>query len=741
MSLARLATRSPAGSPLLGARSCALAALAAGAVLLAAGPARAQSTAAPAPGAPAAEDGAPERAGDEVPRDEGAETPSLRMPETVITGTKTEHAVDEAPVPTQVITREQIAETASDNLADVLSQIPDLYVQRNEQFTLGASTVRMQGADPNKVAIVLDGQRFRGGIEGVVDLRDIPVETIEQIEILRGPASSLYGSDAMAGVINIRTRRGSAAPYAKVTAAGGEHGKQLYNASHGYRLGPVEYFVSAQHDEVRIAELLGDISAQFAGDAEDETQKRDGAYLRLDVPTETQALRVSADYLKERNPLSHNDNLTTALDWDWEPAERWRVNLQASRYGFARENDLPGFREDNDYADWTGEARLGRTVGAVLGATHILNGGVRVRFQDFTSEPLRIGEGNAGFTSPEVDEGVHQVSGYVQDEIFWGDRLSVVVGVSVDDHSTVPLEVSPRGTITWRQSDALRLSFTGGRGFRAPDLLQLFDVDVNNVVVANGQVRGYAIVGNEDLRAETNTAFNLQADFAWRRLARGTLALYRHDFDDLIVNVIACPAPDTCTPGFTNPFPELQGPIFSFENVAEAVTQGLDLSVVLTPLHLIDGFPRGRHQVEVGLSYGFLDSEDGSGIAGQDGNRLPFRPEHRVLPSVTYRSPLWVTTLRVWGEYNSEISTNVNDTPEDRVGAHWLWNFKLTQGVGPLVRTLGGAPPAWLDGLGLFVEGLNLFDREVDAGAAVAAQRAFTGRRLIYGGVTYRLGA
>jgi outer membrane receptor for ferrienterochelin and colicins len=677
------------------------------------------------------------------PEDDAVEVapPSIRMPEMVITGTKTPHAVDEAPVPIQVITRQQIAETATDNLADVLSQIPDLYVQRNEQFALGASTVRMQGADPNKVAIVLDGQRFRGGVDGIVDLRDIPVEVVEQIEILRGPASSLYGSDAMAGVINIRTRRGSAKPYVKVTAAGGEHGKQLYNASHGSTLGPIEYFVSAQHDEIQIADLLGAVSEQFAGDAENETQKRDGAYVRLDYPTDAQALRLSADYLQERNPLSDNDNLTTSLVWNWTPARRWSVDLQMSRYGFERTNDLPGFEEDVDYADWSGEARIGRTFDALLGAVHLVHAGIRVRSEAFRSGALTLGTGDDGVTSPAVDEGVHQVSGFAQDEVFWGEHLSVVVGVSVDEHSEAPLEVSPRGTITWRPADALRLSFTGGRGFRAPDLLQLFDVDINNVVVADGQVRGYAIVGNPDLRAETDVALNLQADFAWRRFVRGTLALYRHEFRDLIVNAIACPSPEVCNAGFVRPFPELEGPIFTFDNVSKALTQGLDFSVVLAPLAFLAGDVSTRHQLEVALGYGYLDTEDQSGIAGQDGNRLPFRPAHRVLPSVTYRARAWGTRLRLWGEYNDAIFTDVNNTPSSRVGPYWLWNFKLAQRLGPMVRAVGGTAPAWLDGLGAFVEGLNVLDRKVDVGAGVAAQGAFTGRRLIYGGLTYEIGA
>ena len=178
---------------------------------------------------------------------------SHRLAETVVTGTKTEHAAEEAPVPTQVIPREVIEQSATVGIEQVLDQIPDLYVQQNVEFGLGASIVRMQGADPNKVAILLDGQRFRGGIDGVVDLRDIPAGEIEQIEIIRGPASSLYGSDAMAGVINIRTRVGRRPdPTSTPPAAGGSSRSSSTSSSHGWHVGPVKYFLSAQHDEVAV---------------------------------------------------------------------------------------------------------------------------------------------------------------------------------------------------------------------------------------------------------------------------------------------------------------------------------------------------------------------------------------------------------------------------------------------------------------------------------------------------------
>src|SRR4029077_15588443 len=184
---------------------------------------------------------------------------AIPLDEVVVTGSKSESRAWDSTVPTQVIPEEIIRETTTIDVQNVLGEVPGLYIRRNEQFALGASTVRMQGLDANKVAILIDGRRFRGGIDGVVDLRDIPANNIERIEIIRGPASSLYGSDAMAGVINFITKQGSAPPQGELALAGGDFHRRFVAGSQGWQVGPVRYFLSGVHDEFRLFEQFGAI--------------------------------------------------------------------------------------------------------------------------------------------------------------------------------------------------------------------------------------------------------------------------------------------------------------------------------------------------------------------------------------------------------------------------------------------------------------------------------------------------
>jgi outer membrane receptor for ferrienterochelin and colicins len=664
-----------------------------------------------------------------------------RLREIVVTATGTEHAIEDAPVPTQVIRREQIEATTSTNVAEVLDQVPDIYVRRNDQFRLGASTVRMQGADPNKVLILLDGKRFRGGIDGVVDLRNIPVNNIERIEIIRGPSSSLYGSDAMAGVINIITRSGGEEPSLQLTTAGGNFGRVLLTGAHGYRIGPVSYFLSASHDEFQIARQFGEISRQFAGPSSDAKQAHNNVFGTLTVDaTSRQKATVMVDVAPIREgPQSDKLNLTTGADWTWAADDLTNYGLGFARYGFSRENTLPGFEEDVDYANWSGDVRLSRSfLNGLAGEQHLLSLGTHLRAQSLDAAGTRrVTESGGVFETPNVDEGLMQISPFVQDEILAGPHWSVVAGSSFDKVQGYGINASPRLTLSWRPTDAYRLAGLVGRGFRAPDLLQLHDVDANNIVVVRDRITGYVILGNPNLAPETDLGTNLS--FEGRPFAGLWIAanVFRHDFRKLIEVTVACATATTCRPGFVNPFPKLSGQIFQFENVGKAVTQGFDVSLSVQPLTLL-GHGSPPHGLRLGLAYGYLYSKNKSGRPGEDGKELPFRPPHRFLPSLTYTHSTLGSEVKLWAEYEDRAFTDLTNSPDFIARSHWLFNLRLEQRFLPLLRLAGIGPagPSLFDGAAVFFEGNNVFDEEF--GLTTPMGRV-AGRASFLAGVIYRM--
>lgn len=652
---------------------------------------------------------------------------AVPLDEVVVTGTKAESSQWEVTVPTQVIGKTIIEETSTIDLENVLGEVPGLYVRKNEQFGLGASTVRMQGADPNKVAILVDGRRFRGGIDGVVDLRDIPANNVERVEIIRGPASSLYGSDAMAGVINIITKKGTPDPSLDVAGAWGSFQREFYALSHGWQVGSVRYFLSGVHDEFRLFEQFGDISAQFSGENRDATQNRDQWNLRVDYDLdETHSFQFFPSYQQQVNPESTNVNYVLGGQWAWKTSPDSTLTSWINRYGFIRDNDLPGFQEHSDYVDWEGESRWEYRGGPRrLWDANLMTAGTRARVQTLDQTTAAIVVPGQDPTVPHVDASVWQVSPFLQSEAFLTDTWSVLVGTSFDVHQQYGLDVNPRGTVTYRPWDFLKLSGTVGRGFRAPDLTQLYAVDIN----AGGL---YALIGNPDLKPETDLAFQLEAAVRAPGVD-GFVTLFRHEFDDLIAfaQVPVCTASGRPPGCIQDPLPGLPGQLrFQTQNFAKAITQGLELAFEFAPLEIMG--IESPHQPTVGIGYAFLDTENENGIPGEDGNELPFRPRNRVLPSVGWRHKQLGISVRLWGEYEDDTFTDVANSDDFIARNHWLWNFKVI--VTPLRLLPYGEPRDFARAIGigrhfqLFAQGENVFDQEfgpVTAGGRLAGPAAF----------------
>lgn len=654
----------------------------------------------------------------------------------VVTGTRTAHPEADAPVPTQVITRDEIEAVATENIEELLLEIPDLYVRRNEEFGLGASTVRMQGLDPNKAAILMDGRRFRGGIDGVVDLRDIAVGGVEQIEVVRGPASSLYGSDAMAGVINIRTRGGSKDLWMRAEGAGGNAGRELFSGSVGHQVGPLRYFLSAQHDAVAIADLYGNISEQYAGVHADDLQERDGGRARLDTTFGHHDFGFVGDYQVETNPLSTSDDLGTDLHWSWSGASSWSVDSNVGLYRYTRDNSLEGFAEHVRYYDIGGEAHATRPIGGLFGADHLFIVGLRGRDEQLDSAASVFGD----FESPALDEGAWQVSPFLQNESLIGANWSLVLGTSIDLHQFYGVEVNPRVTLTWRPIEHLRASVTVGRGYRAPDLRQLFDVDVNNVVVQGEHVSGYAIVGNPDLEPETDIGTTVFLQYDGFRGATLTLDGFRHDLEDGIGFSLACSNATHCEDGFVHPVPDLDGPVFTYRNVAAAVSQGIDLSVQTRPLAWWTNALALTHDLQVAVAGGWLDTENLGNIPGERGKRLPFRPSFRALASVSDTYLPTATTLRLWADVTGKQYSDLANTEDGEVPSITTLNARLTQDLGELAALAGFSRYRRFTGFELYIHASNLTDESADTGYGATGPMAMVPRRNVLAGIRWTFG-
>ena len=166
----------------------------------------------------------------------------------IVTATRTAQTADESLASVTVITSEQIAQQQPNDLHELLTGISGIDIANSGG--IGKSTsIYMRGTNASHVLFLVDGVRIGSATLGTPSIQDIPVDLIERIEIVRGPRASLYGSDAIGGVIQIFTKKGSKKETASITISSGSYKTRKLLANISASAGSTKYNVSASQLE------------------------------------------------------------------------------------------------------------------------------------------------------------------------------------------------------------------------------------------------------------------------------------------------------------------------------------------------------------------------------------------------------------------------------------------------------------------------------------------------------------
>lgn len=168
------------------------------------------------------------------------------MPEIVVTATRFPQTPEELVRPVTVITAEEIARSGQQSLVEILQARGDVEISRNGGYGQ-VSSVFIRGANANHTLVLVDGLRVSSATTGATAFENIPVNQIDRIEILPGPASGLYGSDAIGGVIQIFTRSGRGTPTKYISAGAGSYNTRSVSAGISTTLGGTELAVHVGH--------------------------------------------------------------------------------------------------------------------------------------------------------------------------------------------------------------------------------------------------------------------------------------------------------------------------------------------------------------------------------------------------------------------------------------------------------------------------------------------------------------
>ncbi len=512
----------------------------------------------------------------------------------VVTGARRETPLSEAVVATEVINREEVEGSGADNVAELLEEHPGVEVISG----LRGRSVRMQGMDSKYVLVLVNGQRTTGRIDGALDLERFTIDEIERVEIVKGPSSALYGSDALAGVINIITRkprkrwvadgrgtlkaRGQLDASATVGSNTGKVSTQLTVGVHrgdGYDLTPDTPNTTASG----YRQLTGSARASI------EIGK-------VELRASLEARRQDLDGIDENDTGAVFDrrSITEEVGAEVRADIKEYGGMVVLRHQAFRDQLLLDQHMSRDL-DSLEKTRQNLTVATVqkntTWAKHVLSVGAELSLETLSADRLST-RGRRFRGSP-----------YISHEWSLADGALVLSpGARVDVDSQFGVYVSPKFSLRYSPIKKITARMGYGRGFRAPNFRELLLRFENPGV-------GYLVEGNPNLTPETShgATVNVEyqpADWAW--LSVGGFA---NKISDLI-NL------DSMSGGGVD---AMQG--FTYVNIASARTAGVEVRA------------RVKFGRSLSLDTGYLFTSSRDNATGQP---LPGRAKHRV--SLTAKS-------------------------------------------------------------------------------------------------------
>jgi outer membrane cobalamin receptor len=461
----------------------------------------------------------------------------------VITADRIEGPQSESIATATVITAEQMQREGVQSAADALKLVPGVEMKQNGQFgSLAVPSIR--GTTANQTLVLVDGMRVsNSSFMGGTDLSKFPVEEIERIEIIRGPSSSLYGSEAIGGVINIITKRPEGSGGSS-TLGYGSHGRQTRNLSLHGTLPLLGWQLTGSLPEYDGTRPNSDFGAtNVAG--------------RLAFPSVAgwkTSLRV--EHYRDDLGVPGADMANTGF-FDPDDRQAWDRN----EYDLSASRELAGgqiawraylVRQvlDNLYPgiDWmtgnpavfrsviTGNTKAGEvTYSRVCGAHNSLAG------LEYRVEGYKDVETQDGATTSGENKEINTRAAYLQDRWSLNPATDLVLGLRFDDHSTAGSRLAPRAGLNVAVRPDVNLRASYAEGFRSPALVEMY-------------YNAMGFFGNPNLQPEVSNQYEVGANWQGEK-SSVDLAIFRN----MVYN-------------------EIQWAGITFNNVARTRHQGVEVA-------------------------------------------------------------------------------------------------------------------------------------------------------------------
>ncbi len=493
--------------------------------------------------------------------------------EVVVTANRVETSLKEIASSVTIITREQLAKTGKSRILEALEEALGLSTAQSGPPGSQA-TIFIRGANAEHTLVMIDGTEVNDPITPTrsFDMSLLLVENIDRIEILRGPQSTLFGSDAMGGVINIITRQSSGRPKFFLSGYGGSYGTYSGNAEVSGSTSVVRYSATAA---LLDTDGFSAASTNYEGNEEADGHRnltlsgRIGfdlsANLSLDffarrIDTETDLDNSGGDYGDDPNSVQSYDSLfMMGQARGLFLKNRWEQKLQVSVVDYDRtssnpvDESNPFFSEESEFksklwkVDWQNSLYLHEANTLTFGVEH----------QREQGESWYRSEGMFGpYESVFPLEKAHNTGIYLQDQLRIAEQFFLTAGIRYDSHSQTESSTTYRiAPVYIIEHTGTKIKATLGTGFKAPSLYQLYAPPTY-----------FGPIGNENLKPEKSTAWDagIEQYFLNNTLLLG-FTYFANYFEDLI------------------DYDFTQGYI----NIRKAITKGAEITLIARPIPIL----------------------------------------------------------------------------------------------------------------------------------------------------------
>lgn len=573
----------------------------------------------------------------------------------VVTATRTAMTVKETPSTVEIVDSKKLEQTQAKTLHDALKGALGVNVFNDFQ---GRSNVSIRGSESRHVLIMVDGKRLGGeaayNSANAWDVDRIRMEDVERVEIIRGPAGALYGSDAMGGVINVITKT----PDKTTADINYEYGWYEDGKGAGYKgnlylqgaEGNYSYKINAGLNKNRPY-----LDPKGSGDSMNFYGKQQPISLSVDYKFDNgNELSVDFSKIKEENQKTTTSRtVMTSSTWQDKVQTIWNNNKRTD-YAIT-------YQGSDDKQDWMFRAyksvfdkhytnqnntrmtmmgkpgawklqdpkhdTVKRTLSVIEGKDTFnlsdknkLTAGFEYRKDE--SEGTRLKKPNTSLSGSSARDAfdkadINYMAAYVQDEFRPNDKWLIIPSVRFDHSDQFSNKLTSNLAATYNAADDVRIKAAIGQGYKTPTVNDLYIFW--EMYAANRGSKGQFYVGNPDLKPEKSLSYELSVEKDWGDRSTVHLGVFRSEVKDLISTYWN----GHLTQEYPDIYPGVAGDkIMEYKNIPEATLQGVELY----------GSHRVGKDIYLNAGYTFLDAKNKT-----EGTRLQDRSKHQVTFGVSYQ--------------------------------------------------------------------------------------------------------